>query len=217
VYIVRTGDNPELLYSLRSLSNLDFSGNVFIYGYKPDFVTNVTYVPLEQNRGAAMNSLTNMLTACKDDRVSDPFILLHDDFCIKEPVDEILPKHRGDYSEMNNSGSSWHQRRMQRTADWLRGNGFTTLNYELHMPVIIHKADFLKIEEVDRPYMYNKLSLYGNMSGLGGEKVADVKATRIDDIMPEGPFVATSELTFEKSPIGKAIREMFPGKSVYEI
>ena len=216
-YIVRNGDdNEELRYSLRSLSNLDFSGSVYIYGYKPEWVQNVSYTPTDQRKYASVNSLNNIVTACNDATLSDPFILMHDDFFIVEPVGEILPKHRGTYQEMLAGGvKTYHQQRMKKTLSFLNSHRLGTYCYELHMPFIIHKQPFLEIVKLNRLTGINKMSVYGNYHKMGGSKVQDVKVKSSDKI-PEGPYISTAEKTFATIKAGEHIRNLFPRKSNYE-
>lgn len=216
-YIVRDGDdNEELRYSLRSLSNLDFSGNIHIYGYKPDWVKGVRDTRTDQRRYGLVNSLNNIITACNDPALSDPFILMHDDFFIVEPVKEITPKHRGTYEDMLAGGvKTYYERRMERTYRYLRARGYSTYCYEMHMPFIIHKQQFLEVSELTDFMRMNKMSVYGNYHGIGGDKTQDVKVKSSNEI-PAGAYISTHDKTFATIEAGKYVRSLFPRKGKNE-
>src|SRR4051812_48140009 len=75
--------NIELRYCLRSIEkHLSGVGNVFIVGHMPEWVTNVIYIPFEEdprNRFRDRNIMLKVSEACKDSRVSDDFLMIHDD------------------------------------------------------------------------------------------------------------------------------------------
>jgi hypothetical protein len=63
----------------------------------------------------------------------------------------------------------------------------------------------------------HKRSLYGNMFGYGGKEIEDVKVHLVDGEFDENSdFLSTADETFEKSNIGKFIRNKFLEKSEYE-
>src|SRR5690606_42034278 len=43
---------------------------------------------------------------------------------------------------------------------------------------------------------YHRRTVYGNLAGLKGRTIRDVKITRSEQPIPEGPFLSTSNTTF---------------------
>jgi hypothetical protein len=97
-YYVRRGDaNPELRYSLRSLSNLPH-GRVLIVGHKPAWVTGVEHISGNRRHSIEANAVDNLRLACSG-LDADRFVVMNDDFYIMSPLDSVPALHEGHLDE----------------------------------------------------------------------------------------------------------------------
>lgn len=222
VYPVRKGNyNDELRYSLRSLQNLPH-GKVILAGYIPNWVTGVTAVNREQKGNNWLNARENIAAALSE--ASDPFYLFNDDFYVMEPMDEVPIYHAGLLSEVidryrrnRHTGAYW--RGMQSTYLLLQEFGFSEpLGYELHMPLLIQHAPFLKALEMGSGIeALAWRTLYGNLADLGGTQVTDCKvyAYGAMDDLDMYPFLSSSD-DLPYSPLGKVLNLLYTEHCSYE-
>lgn len=128
VYVLGNGSKVydlEIKYSLRSLErHMVDKGKVFIIGQCPLFLKNVIYIPyLETEILPERNILQKINLACFDDRISDDFLLMNDDFFALEDFSGAdLPF----YCHIKGVG-----------------NILIPLNFAVHMPYRINKKMWL--------------------------------------------------------------------------
>ena len=170
VYIIKQGEKgDELRYSLRSIAKWYPNHKVWIVGYKPNWVINVNYLPVEQKGNKWSNSVNNIIQACNCPEISEDFILMNDDFfCInpKIPLEDIIDANHGSVGRMANKYS-----RLKRSSNSWAG-GFIHLyklltdlniekpwyNYELHLPIRINKNKFLEVISLPEVQKFMKTS-----------------------------------------------------------
>ncbi len=221
VYLCRAGENEELRYSLRSLVNLPHD-RVWVFGGRPSWLSRVEYVAIGQAGDKNGNARRNLEAACRHPEVSDPFILMNDDFFIVQPLDSLPVLHRGTVAEViaeheaRGLGRSTYTEAMRQTLKRLQLMGHTEpLSYSLHIPMAVTKAAMLAAiaagDGIDRA-QYR--TLYGNIDGVGGVKVADVKLRNRREPLPPGPFLSTSDRTFSRAL--PRLRELFPEPGEHE-
>ena len=221
VYLCRPGSNEELRFSLRSLRNLGDADRVWIFGDAPRWVTDQATVVRMPRRGSKFDiCLRNLTAACEHPEVSDPFVLMNDDFYIIKPIPTVPVLHRGTVydvlAEYEDKGiSSTYTDSMLATVQTLEDAGYTdVLSFELHTPLPVTKAGMLeaiRLRSIDR---WNNRTAYGAVAGITGDYSQDVKLYTPDDPMPSGPFASTSDLS-----IGwhrQTLADMFPSPSIYE-
>lgn len=221
VYIVKKGDhNEELRYSLRSLKNLKHN-NVFIAGFMPNWVTGAYEIPVKQTHDPMKNTYRNLLTACKDDDLTDEIIVMHDDIFIMKPT-EIKTYIRGYYKDIlenyqKRSRYTVHVTRMQKTMEFLQSQGIENPKcFELHVPFIIDRKKFVELDKIGDAHRYNKYSLYANLNKIKDNGVLQDVKVHERDFIPEGAFISTHERSFHHKPIGKYIRKRFERACEYE-
>ena len=199
VYVVRGGQSRALEYSLRSLCNLPH-GQVWLFGGPPaDTVFNTRNVATPQDETKYRNTTRALQLACQHPEVSDPFILMNDDFYIVQPMPAIPPLHRGPVSGvLADYGSRYgryttYAKGMEATAQLLAGMGHPApLSYELHVPMVVDKAAMLRVIAMGEHLpVLHKRTLYGNLAGVGGEYMADVKVAKPGERIPHGPFLSS--------------------------
>jgi len=206
VYLIKGGHNEELRWSLRSLSNLPHD-RVWLFGGKPpEWVQNTEWVKTPQDDTRYRNTTRAMVAACEHPDVSDPFILMNDDFYIlrktknipalnRGTVEEVLAEYRAQYPN-----SDAYVDGMGATLERLREMGYENpLSYELHTPLVVDKAKMLEaIEAGSDLSVIHKRTMYGNLAGLRGRKIEDVKVRSPKDTIPRGTFLSTVEQSFEE-------------------
>lgn len=223
VYIVRPGDdNPELRYSLRSLANLPHD-RVWIVGQTPSWVTGVHSLHTIQSGSKYENSTRNVVTACNYDDISDPFILMNDDFHIVRPVESVPTLHRGPMDEIiriyARKGNGGYVNGMRETRSLLHFLGYANpMSYELHVPLVVHKAPMIAGIQAGIEAgisVIHKRTLYGNLAGIGGSETNDVKVYEIDAPLPQGPFISSMDKVFQYG-VGNVVRWLFPEAGPYD-
>ena len=231
VYTFKKNENcEEIIYSLRSLINLPHD-RVVIVGDWPDILNqeNVYYIPVEQENNKYQNTLNSLKIVCSDNKISDDFILMNDDFFIlkeiKNPAEE-LNLYRGNAFKVyehyvQKYGENGYSKGMLETAKLLQKMGIAyPLGYELHTPFVFNKSKFLKmfeLEGVGDILALHKRTLYGNLYLKGGISMKDVKlfafsGTNID---AEQKFVSCSDTAWANLRI--YLQKMFNTKSIYEV
>lgn len=228
VYQVRPGDaNDELRYSLRSLSNLPHD-TVWIAGHKPPWVSNVRHLPTAQTATKHHNAFGNLLAALTCDDISPEFVLMNDDFFITSPLPGVPTLHRGpvadvvaEYRRLFPRGSRYTEA-MHATMEWLQAQGIDEpLSYELHMPMVIDRAGMLEViaraedDGVDVQRFHYRTA-WGNLAGVGGERVEDCKVYGYEAPHLPTPFASSLDKTFARGRIGRLMRRQFRESSPYE-
>lgn len=215
----RVSMSDELIYTLRSLKNVSH-GQVFIIGDKPKLSDKVINLFYKQTSDIAQNTLNIINIACTDDRVAENFYWWPDDTYLLRPLKTIPPMHRGPLSAIvdtyrQKGRFNYYTQRMNKTYNRLVAMGVETpLCYELHIPFLINKNKWNQYSKYITKEL-NKLTMYGNLNKIGGQRMSDVKVRR-KDIPTKGYFVSTHDATFGSNETGRKIRELFPDRSVYE-
>lgn len=225
---VRVGSrNEELRHALRSWANNLPHRKVFLCGAPPAWTKNVIKKPLRQSQSNYRLNTTRMMeAACKDDRISNPFIWMNDDYFVMKPVVGVERLNRGLIDEViANHPNSKHNyaQGMAATKNLLLDNGFSEegiLSYELHMPMLVFKATMLHALQIymdSRLPNLHKRTLYGNIAEYGGRTVPDNKIVQVNGTWDHDcTYISTSDTSFEKYPVGRWIKEKFPYPGVYE-
>lgn len=222
VYVNRDGENLELLYSLRSIFYVEYD-QVWVFGGRPSWLNTdkVKLVRRNQNGSPYRSTRGHIAAACNTKEVSDPFLLMNDDFFAMRPWDtEVL--NRGPLEDMlvkhENLKTLW-AKGLRETASMLDASGLDQkLSYDLHAPLIIQKKEMreaLKWAEKSRIDGIHVRTLYGNLARLGGTQIEDPKLMRRSDPFPKGPWLSSGDDTF-RSTVEPVLRYTFPNPSIYE-
>lgn len=223
VYILKQDVRPdELRYSLRSVEeNLPHRKVVFYCG-KPEGIEPDVHVPHKQIGYLKWErARSSMLALCQDDSLTKQIWLMNDDFYILQPMTSEKPLHRGllrDHykaiKERRNGMSTEYSRQLAICEGLLKQAGLTTLDYALHVPMLIDRRKMLEaVQMFPRCPMFR--SLYGNYAGVGGTFSHDYKLMTIDgEIDTEAPFLSTADKTFPRALA--FLEERFPEPSRFE-
>ncbi len=214
IYPYKLSDTQELKYSLRSAAKNLKHNNAFIIGQDPGWLSSeAKLLIVPQIKSKYVNLCKNIELACLLPGVSDPFIIMNDDFFVMKETVKIPYLYRADIHadiERVARHGMW---------DWLDGferirNAGGERSYELHVPLVVHKQPMLEALERFGPTPVWRTA-YAAVGGLHGYPYEDVKVK--DMTTPAvGRFVSTNNRTFAHGQVGKDIRRMFPEPSRYE-
>ena len=223
VYILKAGCSAEeLRFSLRSIEANMTHGKVWFYCGCPAGITPDEHVPLVQTGLNKWERVRNtMVRVCKNDEITDKFWLFNDDFFVMSRMTRTVPFHRGELRdhikgiEARHGRPSGYSRRLKICENMLRDAGLTTLDYALHIPILVDRQKGLEaLQKFPDCPMFR--SLYGNYAGIGGEYHEDVKTVNPDKIIPDGAdFFSTSNKSFG-GEVRRQLEERFLEPCRYE-
>lgn len=228
VFPVRVGEPAdELRYALRAVHQHVPHRRVWLIGYRPRWVVGVRHIPTVQRGTKYRNSTLAMRVACTTSEISDPFLMFNDDMFVLEPLGEgealveRLALHRGPVTEVEayyeQRGQGRYLQGMRQTADLLRSLGHAEpVSYELHIPMVIHKGEMLRALDLGASVpVLHKRTLYGNLAGVGGRQIDDVKVIEPGLFTP-GAFLSTWPRSWW-GHAGAYVRRTFTRPSPYEV
>ncbi len=237
LYTLKAQDScEELIYSIRSLSNLPHD-KVVVVGVLPKCInpSTVTYIPYRASGSRFEITTANIKRACQDTRLSDDFILMNDDFFVLQPIidphvglavdqgtiTDTLQRFLTRYGKMSN-----YMTYMRQTKEFLQKNYNIQepIAYELHVPMILNKEKFLQIVSIIEAsgiagLHAHKRSIYGNLTGLHYTTIKDPKIFMNTIFKREDlyklPFLSCSDRGWPR--VKQFLTNLFPQKSKYEV
>jgi len=220
----------EIIFSIRSLEKFGKNyNNVVIVGDKPEKLNDaIIHIPKSDfGTWKERKICEKLLTACKSDQVTDPFVFFNDDFFLVKPIDFSNLK----YFYFDNLGNKiqnrkiedTYKRALKNTRDVLFLKGLVEKHFDIHYPMIYHKAKFTRVMEkydwnIRGGYVIK--SLYANSLKIVGKSKKDCKIYvmhRKKDILEK---ISATDL-FSTDEITRAMieifHELYPAKSSFEI
>lgn len=228
VYICKDGNNEELRYSIRSVLHFFPTANIWVVGGKPEWYIG-NYIQVDQiAKNKYENAKNNLIAACEDNRISNSFVLMNDDFFIVKPIKRINNYHGGSmYARIDDyqkhMGMTPYIKKLKMTYRYLLRIGIREpLDYALHIPMPMERDKLLTLLSTHR-YPHSWRSLYGNYYKVGGIEIRDVKVYDKKNYKPEPynpsnliyPFLSSNDDSFEALR-NKVLRKMFPRKTKLE-
>lgn len=216
------GPNEELRYALRSIAkHCPWVEDVTIYGGAPDWYAG-RLVRVPQTGTPARNTTALLRRACRDDALPEEVVLWNDDFFAVRPTQACPVGHRGLMREVAHrlkSNNPRYATAMLATADLLEDQwGYPAPRcFEVHMPMVVRRPLMgqvlarLVATGIRAPH---KRSVYGNVAGLDGPVVDDVKLRDRAEPWPDGDWISTNALTFRRH--ASALMDLFPDPSPWE-
>lgn len=225
-----TQKNQEIRYCLRSIEqHLYGVGNVFIIGERPEWLTNIIHIPFTEdprNRFRDRNIMLKMAEACKDSRVSDDFLMVHDDhFFLYDHEARAFPYyHCGPM--VPNVGQYAETKRNTILALSIRDDvNYVINNYDCHCPIVFNKEKFMRsvaLVDWSKWYGYCLKTLYCVMNGIEGEYIDDIKirvplkAHEIKEQIAGREWFSIGDRCFKDGGMWDVLNELYPNKSKYE-
>ena len=231
VYMVKDSEpNEELRYSLRSVKkNWGPHGKVWIFGGCPDGIKPDRFVPVDMILpGKWENTHRLMRIICECDEITDDFWFFNDDFFVMRPTTEDMPQQYNgrlqdaiDDVEFWACGVTYWTEQLRILVDWAEREGFGTVNYEVHKPMLINRKKMLSVMERYPDVLFTR-SLYGNYYKIRGAHNADVMIKHpaqeiVWAIAQQQMFISTTEESFATGGVGDYIRAKFPDASRWEV
>ena len=220
VYFVKdTKINEELRYSLRSLVNFPHN-KVWFYGGCPDGLKPDHHIKVDQDQPTKWENIFKMFKmVCNNDEISKDFWLFNDDFFVMKPVKRGPNWYEGDLYkrvvtlEDKHGEITPYSQQLRYCLQELEGMGCTTINYALHVPMLINRAKGKELINImDGPMIR---CIYGNYFNIGGKNHSDVKIDSLTKTYKDGEYLSTNDKSFN-GEVGKQIRELFNTKCKYE-
>ncbi len=178
VYPLGTGShwgNKEIEYSITFLRRYTSIVDVFTVGEAHPLATNIPY---RETQHPAVNIWEKLLTACLDNRVSDPFLFINDDHYFTKPVDvEAYPNYYAyalkDYPFMREFIHSRATGQLVNPYYALVHRTYEILGdvlfFNVHCPCLVHKEKFIECFEKYRKEIYTDKGLLIKTTYLQGE------------------------------------------------
>lgn len=208
---------------LRSIEkHLSNVGNVFIVGYRPDFVTNITHIPAEddpRNRFRDRNICNKIIAACNDKRVSDNFLMVHDDHFLLEDYDASAFPYYHCGPLVPAQGQYAHTK--ENTISVLG----STNNYDTHCPILFNKEKFMRsvaLADWSVWYGYCLKTLYCVLNGIEGEYAEDMKIRmpleyhEIIRLISGRKWFSIGDRCFVPNGMKEVLQDLYTVKSNYE-
>lgn len=223
-----TQKNQELKFAFRSIEkHLHGVGNVFVIGECPEWVTGCIHIPFTEdprNRFRDRNIMLKMLEACKDSRVSDDFLMVHDDHFLLADYDaaKFPYYHMG---PMNEGQGQYGQTKINTKALFCIEPYDTINNFDCHCPILFNKHKFKQtVPHVgwDRWYGYCLKTLYCVINGIEGELTTDIKIRyphTKEEVMQQisgRKWFSIGDRCFENG-MWDVLNELYPKKSKWEL
>ena len=197
---------------------------VWFYCGKPKGLKPDRYVSTMQ-RGATKweKARSSLIDICKNDEITKQFWLFNDDFYVLKPLKETTPYHVGDLHdhilrvEARHGGKHTnYTRQLLECERQLKAAGLTTIDYAIHVPLLVDRAKMLEaIEAFPTCPMFR--SLYGNYANIGGVQRKDVKINDVATVPDETLDLLSSSDKSIHGEVGRFLAERFPEPCRYEV
>jgi hypothetical protein len=223
--------NQELRFCLRSIEQYATGyDRVFIIGENPGFLSNkVCFVPVRDAGGNKEIRIANKVRrAFQATDISDEVAFWNDDYVLTAPIDlsKLESYHNESLEERAaNHGGQFYRRSLEATAEQLKRHGLPTWNYDIHVPIIYRKEQFLSLASWWRHSsglscgLVVKSVYANNTLREPGPYMEDCKLGRVTDVDAEvkGRWIFSYTDPAFSSGLRPWLRERFPSKSTYEM
>jgi hypothetical protein len=226
VYICKDGNNEELRYSIRSVVQSFPDSNIWVVGGKPTWYDG-NYINVKQVLTKYRNAIQNLNAICNSNEISEEFILMNDDFYIVKNINTIETYHGGLlldkinlYQKINSNSN--YTRKLAATYKKIKSLDIENpLDYELHVPMVMEKKKLKQILQNNDQFLWR--SIYGNVFGVGGEQMEDVKVYTKGPLVlksynlkkDEHIYLSSADTSFDMI-LGNILKKQFTEKTKYE-
>lgn len=223
IYILKKElDTEELRYSLRSVEKNFPHRYVWFIGGQPKGFKPDRYIKHNQEGALKWELIrSSMYKAVENEELSDEFFLFNDDFFIMKPVKgewknfvDMTLSERIEELKLENPWLNIYGRTLFKAEQELISLGAPTMNYDVHLPMLFHKANVAEtIKQCSSPQMR---SVYGNLTRSPFIIHPDVKVYDLETVPEDPDFLSTNDKTFNNGKVGEYIRDQFPKPCKYE-
>jgi hypothetical protein len=167
-------NETALHYCLKSINKFVEHNAIFIIGEKSNLIPDFVYLPFKERENISFiskNIFDKIAYACSMDYVSDPFLLVFDDYIFLRPYTYTL-FHSG---PLTTDGFSTYQNFYHTLKNTMAVVGNAN-RFAAHCPLLIDKKLFANIDvDWQKPHGYDIKTLYCNINNLQGEYHKDLK------------------------------------------
>lgn len=225
VYICRAGENEELRYSIRSVNHFFPTAKIWVVGEPPKWYDG-DYIKVKQTATKYRNAYNNLTAIALSNQLPEEIVIMNDDFYFINEVESFGPFHEGkliDKYELyfDTYQMSAYTKKIFETYNRLRRLKIDEpMSYELHVPLLVERRKLLMVMKYDTLLWR---SMYGNLFGIGGEEMVDVKFytsvkmnfKNYDYKNPTSPFLSSDDTSFEILK-RSVLNKKFKKKTKYE-
>lgn len=194
-------------------------------GGKPDWYTG-NYVPVENASTKQLNAIQNLFTVTQTKDISENFVLMNDDFFVINPVKDIKTYHGGDLMakiklRREITPTSKYPDLLLKAYRALQRRGIEViLDYDIHVPMPMTKTGLKEALDMGTQWR----STYGNLYGVGGEEIEDVKVYGSGDLLEvtydidnlKHDYISTDDGSFLRV-YNRILKDRFPNPSTCEL
>jgi len=230
VYPLGTGSvwlNNELRYSLRAVAeNVKDLQNVWVIGERPDWLTNVRYLPVKDCFDKpTKNTFHKLQSVCHEPDLSENFLWLNDDFFILKPTlaAEFPYFYKGVLPIGIRKSRLLAIESPVNTVNYLQFHKLTMLDYRVHCPIRFNKQKVLELPVAENEFgVVNTRAVYGNYYKVGGiehkENFFPVHGTpaELHKWADSRDWASILSLTARQWGFRKFMSERFPNPSRFE-
>lgn len=198
---------------------------MFIIGHCPEWVLNINHIPCAddpRNRFRDRNIMLKISEACKDSRVSDNFLMVHDDhFLLSDYEAGAFPYYH--MGPMNEGQGQYGYTKDNTRALLSFTESFN--NYDCHCPIVFNKQLFMRsvaLADWSKWYGYCMKTLYCVMNGIEGEHTDDIKIRfplqrgEIWVQIIDRKWFSIGDRCFAPGGMWDVLNELYPKTSMYE-
>lgn len=156
--------------------------DVWLVGEYPEWYTG-NHIVCKDTHTTTYNIWHKVLAAAQCPDISDDFLFINDDYFFLKPFKcADVP-----YEYTDVTGNTPYKKLLRHTLDICAKSGLPALNYDVHRPMIINKAQFIKAYD----FFFWHLAIheglvmkscYANLAGVEGQWCRDIKLTSGCDI-----------------------------------
>jgi len=205
-------DCKEIKFSIRSAEKFLTFDNLFIFGYLPDFINQkAIHIPFDDRGDKYDNVDKKMLLILKDERISEDFILMNDDFILLREYKTIPYYYKGDLKQAVEKAGGRYKRRLENTLKLFPDGK----DFEVHFPIIFNKT---KLSNLFKKYgqEIEKRSAYCNEYNVRKTQHKDHKVWEYSQLDKDAPFVSLTDEIQEMYFLQDFISERLPNPSSFE-
>ncbi len=223
VYILKEDiDTYELTYSLRSVDkNFPHNKVWFVCGQPKGLYPDGRIAQKQEGPTKWSRVRSSLIHIIYNKDITDDFYLFNDDFFVMKPVNEFTNFVDGSLArriqELRDRGrNGLYVSNLEALKEELERNGYDSMNYAVHLPILLNKAKLLDTLNSSNCPMYR--ALYGNMQKIPYVFHEDVKIYE-NFVEPdkEADYLSTTEGSFRDGLVGRFIRERFTEPSRFEV
>jgi len=228
VYILGSGSDwsdNEIRYSLRSAEQYFPHNKVYVIGRRPFWLEKVIHIPYSDNhQRKSANAIDKIMRAAREDSISDPFVLMNDDFFFLAPQTEVPYYYRGTTSDLikyHKKRPGYYYETLLNTEAYLIQRGVDNLkDYEVHAPIIYEKQKLLNLSRNNLKNCQLR-SVYCNSYNVGGVEVEDFKAHTLKEFKEQlkrnAPIFSSGDAIVKEREFLDWISKRFTKPSKHEV